>query len=269
MIIKYSRKLKFFYRLLSLIPRIHIFYKISLWYIRHFFGFNYGLDIINSEFNLLSKVCKKKNALIFDVGGNHGQWSLMVLSKFPTARIHMFEPSSKICNQAKKKLNDFDAKINNFALSNEEGERKFYEHKLSELSSFHENDDKEKAIPTLVSITTIDSYCNSNDIDNIDFLKIDAEGHDFFVLEGAKNMLEKHQINYAQFEYGPSNIFSRIFLKDILEFMQMKDYRIFRIYPYCIKEVKEYSLELENFIPVNYIAVAPNQNENIKDYIQS
>ena len=180
----------------------------------------------------------------------------------------MFEPSSSVCSIAKKNLDEYNIIINNLAVGNKDGKSKFYEYGPSEISSVHKNDDKEEKKPISVPIATIDNYCYSNNIDKIDFLKIDTEGHDFYVLKGAQNMLKKNQINYVQFEYGPSNLFSRIFLKDIFEFIQKEDYEIFRIYPSWIRPISKYSHELENFISVNYVAIAPNPIKSVQGYIR-
>jgi hypothetical protein len=50
-------------------------------------------------------------------------------------------------------------------------------------------------------LNTIDEYCKENDVDRIDFLKIDAEGLDYRILLGAKRMIEDNRIKYIQFEY--------------------------------------------------------------------
>ena len=51
-----------------------------------------------------------------------------------------------------------------------------------------------------VNTDTIDNYCKDNDIDCIDILKIDTEGSEIEVLEGAKNMLNKiERLYYVKF----------------------------------------------------------------------
>ena len=105
-------------------------------------------------------------------------------------------------------------------------------------------------------------------IDKINYLKIYTEGHDFFVLKGAEKMLNEQKINCVQFEYGSPNIYSRVFLKDIINYLKSKNYFIFRIYPSWIKPIDEYTNELENFILVNYISVNANMIERLKHYIK-
>jgi len=233
---------------------------------RHYFGFSYGFTInagfidtksaISDEINYIAHACKSKKPVIFDIGGNVGKWSLEVLKILPDVKkIHMFEPSSSICSIAKKNLKKYNVVISQKAVSEKTGKKIFYEYGLSETSSIHRNDDRSEE--------------NSNEIDQIDFLKIDTEGHDIFVLKGAKGMIQKQKIRYIQFEYGPPNIFSKVFLKDIFNLFQNTDYKIFRIYPSWIKPVYDYSNNLENFISVNYAAISLNSLNEVQNYIRN
>ena len=122
--IKYSRKLKFIKFIFKFVPRINFFYKISIWYVRHFFGYTYGVNNANDELNIIKKICKKK-PLIFDIGGNLGVWSLCVIKKITDAKIHMFEPSPLIYTAAQTNLKNYNIKVNNLAVGDKVGKRKF------------------------------------------------------------------------------------------------------------------------------------------------
>jgi len=39
-------------------------------------------------------------------------------------------------------------------------------------------------------VTTVDAYCAAQGIERVDYLKVDSEGHDLAVLQGAAGMLE-------------------------------------------------------------------------------
>ena len=186
----------------------------------------------------------------------------------PDAIIHMFEPSLSVYNTARDNLERHEVTINNLALGKDFGKRKFFIYGNSEISSLHENDNITKIETRLVDTTTIDAYCYLKKIGKINYLKIDTEGHDFFVLKGAEKMLNDQKINCIQFEYGSPNIYSRVFLKDIINYLKSKNYFIFRIYPSWIKPINDYTNELENFILVNYISVNANMIERLKHYIK-
>jgi len=110
-----------------------------------------------------------------------------------------------------------------------------------------------------VFIDTIDNYCIKKNINEIDFLKIDTEGHELEVLKGAINLLKEERIKIIQFEYGGCNIDARVFLKDIFEFFAGMNYSFYKIYPNAIKRIDRYDQRLENFQYSNYLIIRRNQ----------
>jgi FkbM family methyltransferase len=105
-----------------------------------------------------------------------------------------------------------------------------------------------------IKLTTVDSYCSSNKIEHIHFLKLDVEGHELSVLNGAKHMIENGRVDFIQFEFGGCNIDSRTFFQDF--FYLLKDrYKIFRILENGVYELPFYKETYELFITVNYLAI--------------
>ena len=49
---------------------------------------------------------------------------------------------------------------------------------------------------------TLDHYCDINNIDSIDFIKIDVEGAEKMIIEGGKNMFKEKKIKAGLFEIG-------------------------------------------------------------------
>jgi hypothetical protein len=70
---------------------------------------------------------------------------------------------------------------------------------------------------TLVSLSTLGSFCRDHGIQRIDFLKIDTEGNELKVLQGAKSMLQSNSIHSIQLEINEMNVVVRVFLKDFCE----------------------------------------------------
>ena len=64
----------------------------------------------------------------------------------------------------------------------------------------------------------------------LDFIKIDVEGNEYNVLEGAKNTINKFQPNFIQIEINSYNIFSNHSLNFISK--ALPNYKIFQILPY-------------------------------------
>ena len=49
-------------------------------------------------------------------------------------------------------------------------------------------------------MVTLDDFCTERDLDEIDFLKVDVEGSDWDVLQGAAGMLSKGAVNVVAIE---------------------------------------------------------------------
>jgi hypothetical protein len=106
-----------------------------------------------------------------------------------------------------------------------------------------------------VNVITLDSYCSTHGIERVDFLKIDAEGHDLKVLRGSRELFAKGAIGAAQFEFGGPNIVSGDLLKDFFAFFEAFPYMLYKIHPKWVALHERYDPRLENFAYQNWIAV--------------
>ena len=70
-------------------------------------------------------------------------------------------------------------------------------------------------------------------------LKIDTEGHEFAVLRGASNLLKTGRIDVIHFEFNEMNVVSRVFFKDIWDFLP--NYDFYRMLPDGLAQIKNYS----------------------------
>ena len=100
-------------------------------------------------------------------------------------------------------------------------------------------------------MTTVDAYCAAEGIERVDYLKVDAEGHDLAVLQGAAGMLEVG-VRFVQFEFGGGNIDSRTFLRDFVRLLEPR-YRISRVLTDGLEPV-DYSERDEVFLTTNFLA---------------
>ena len=53
-----------------------------------------------------------------------------------------------------------------------------------------------------VRVETLDAYCRERGIAQIDYLKLDAEGHELSILKGAQELLVQKRIQALSFEFG-------------------------------------------------------------------
>ena len=115
-----------------------------------------------------------------------------------------------------------------------------------------------------IQITTVDTYCSENNISHINFLKIDVEGHELAVVEGAKAMLQRGAIDYIQFEYGGCWIDSRILFMDMYDLLTGFGYVVGKIMPSGIEFYDRYDQRLETFQMANFLACHQREINNFK-----
>ncbi|MCB9721661.1 MAG: FkbM family methyltransferase [Candidatus Omnitrophica bacterium] len=147
-------------------------------------------------------------ALVVDVGANIGVFSMGVMRQSPTTKVIAFEPSPFNYSRLAVNLrhNKVDACLCQKALSSHEASTvmKFAETKDSPSTMhFAEIGDRDTID---VSVTTLDAYCESENISEIDLLKIDVEGYECDVLLGAERMLRKGAIKHIYIEVCPENL---------------------------------------------------------------
>jgi hypothetical protein len=82
----------------------------------------------------------------------------------------------------------------------------------------------------MVKVLTGERYCFDHQIEKIDFLKIDAEGHDLAVLMGFRGMLAEKKIEFIQAECTPDSRNNyHVSLEKISSFLQFFGYSLFAL----------------------------------------
>jgi len=203
----------------------------------------------------------KPNDIIFDVGGHYGEWSLYALKAEPTIQITAFEPvpfSYDICRANLSQYNNVE--IFNIALSNKIGNSDFqYYYNADGLSGFYYREvlrgDHENPIVLSVAHETLENFCAAHEINHIDFMKIDTEGAEWEILNGAKSLIKNHQIRAIQFEYGGCYIDAKTTLEQTMRLLTESNYLIFRIIPTGLVHISRWEPQLENYDLCNYFAI--------------
>ena len=156
----------------------------------------------------------REGMTVFDVGANVGELTLL-FSRFAGAAgsVHAFEPGaasyerlSAVCRAASLR----NVRLNRLALAEEAGTISLHVYDddhlswstraLRPLENYGINV-KPRATEEAPA-TTVDLYCESEGVAEIDLLKIDVEGAELQVLIGARRMLREKRVRCVTFEFG-------------------------------------------------------------------
>ena len=175
------------------------------------------------------------------------------------AQIHAFEPSLRTFEMLQKNVNSDIVKLNNIGCSDKNQTMSLYSDKNgSSLASVYNRSLNYYGISMKESeqskFIRIDEYCQKNNIEHIHLLKLDIEGHELFALKGAQEMIDNNNIDLIQFEFGGCNIDSKTYFRDFYNFFHDK-YDIYRILQKGLYKIDQYSVYLEIFVTVNYLAI--------------
>lgn len=215
----------------------------------------------NGEVSLLRKVLPNCR-LVFDVGSHTGSWSEAALAINPKLEIHCFEISAATHRLLTERTPPLPVIANPFGLGAKAESRTLYSFGAGnnanslyrrtgiEVRGFPPQDKTES-----VTLERCDDYCAKRGIEAIDFMKIDTEGHELYVLEGARGLLSKQAIGAIQFEYGGCNVDSRVLLRDLFDFFADVGYMPAKIMPDHVALMAEYDARLENFRFQNWVAL--------------
>ena len=204
----------------------------------------------------------KSEITIVDVGANQGQYtqSLLKFFKNDNVKIHCFEPGHETFKMLLENLNGHDnITFNNFGLSNVKSDGiLYYDHAGSGLASVYKRQldyfDVKFEQKEDIKLDTLDNYCAENNITCIDFFKLDVEGNELNVLEGAKNTLDADIVKSIQIEFGGCNLDSRTFIRDFWNMLHEK-YIMYRIMRNGLLEIKKYYERIEQFTTTNFFFV--------------
>ena len=160
-------------------------------YMEHaiYFGIN---DTVDFDRRLLYSLIKE-NYVCFDIGANIGETTLNFAKLASKGKIYSFEPVPFLFQRLKTnvELNNFqNISLNNLAISDKQ-EELFFESPTNNNSSGISLNKEKSASSSIVHSTTIDTFVTENNIEKIDFMKIDVEGFENFVINGGTETLKK------------------------------------------------------------------------------
>jgi FkbM family methyltransferase len=196
--------------------------------------------------------------LFLDIGGNLGDWTKALIQARPSSVVSVIEPNPLLVGKLKKHFEgNQSVDVQQIALANSDGILPFYADSAeSAMGSLQLRDVKhlgyEFELIAEVRVTTLDKLLKGST--NPLALKIDVEGLELQVLRGAIESLNR--VLLIQFEFGGTNIDSRVFFKDIFQLLVDSQFSIFRLCPKGrIKRIEKYSENDECFKFTTYYAL--------------
>lgn len=177
----------------------------------------------------------KSGMTVIDVGANVGVYTFSAALRVgATGRVLAVEPFSGCirCLEETCKINQINwVKICAGAASDSNGIARLglsTAHELNEIIDSNLEGETQSGNFETVSCFTLDSLIESENIAQVDFLKIDAEGHEIKVLEGSQRILT---------EFAPTILYENIAGSKgsnlaVADFLKTKSYQLFRYQPY-------------------------------------
>ncbi|MDP9316966.1 MAG: FkbM family methyltransferase [Chloroflexota bacterium] len=199
---------------------------------------NYQNDRISGEAWFIDHIVgQKPNLLVLDVGANEGGYANRIRQRSPSAVIHAFEPHPRTYKQLAEAAAHHGYTSHNVGLGEEHGEMELFDYAGEGDGSQHASLYKDvieqihqgTATATQVHIVTVDAFLDQRNIQHVDLLKIDTEGHELKVLVGAKRAIAEGRIDCLHIEFNEMNVVSRVFFKDLYDLLP--GYAFFRMLP--------------------------------------
>ena len=201
---------------------------------------NFGNFKKTGEKKFINRI-NKDLSFCLDIGANIGEYTNLLLSE-TKAKIISFEPLPRAFEDLKKieESNPERLKVFNVALgdnnefldlnySNEKSQTASFSKDLNKLSFYNFKDNKK--IKTKISMLD-DFFLENLDLfqNDIDLIKIDVEGFEFEILNGAKEIIKKKSPKYIQIEFNWHQLFKRQTMYNFSELLS--GYDLFKILPH-------------------------------------
>lgn len=174
------------------------------------------------------------NPVIFDAGAFQGKDTVRCAKLWPKSTIVAFEPNPIAFEQMQnliREKNVSNIKTCNLALSNKKGMANFYicrgasgrdpsyESMSSLLQPAKQTESQLQGPIIRVPCVRLDEWCQENNIDHIDVLRLELEGMELQTLQSCQNILKNVKVVYIQTFFYPYRIGNTMYpsLKQFLE----------------------------------------------------
>lgn len=208
----------------------------------------------NEEIEFFKFLQKEKIQTVVDVGSNIGDYTNEVLKFLKPINICCIEPINSCFLKLKDRfINNKNITIINKLISSKKETVSFNEaigneeHSSIVDRSWLYNNGTYNIVKRELETEKLDNIF----VDTIDLLKIDTEGYELEVLKGCEKLLQENKIKYIQFEYGGCFKDNNIKLNDVIEYLNVYDYKVFKLINSEFIEIQTYK---DDYQWINYFA---------------
>ena len=170
--------------------------------------------------NFLKFILKKNLNTVLDVGAHHGETILNLINNFNVKKIYAFEASNinflVLKKQSEKIVSRTEIVLINHGVGEKKGFKNIKQTEESSSSTYSDIDEtssyfkkkkfflynkKKYFIKNKTKLITLNSFFDQNKLQNADYLKVDTEGYEFFVLKGFDKYIKNVKVVHFEHHY--------------------------------------------------------------------
>lgn len=176
-----------------------------------------------------------KNPIILEAGAHHGEDTVIMAATWPEATIFAFEPSPGDFAMLQTAVSNFpNIYIFQLGLFSQTGFYRFYVSQCNGCSSLLEDNHLPNGLdygdqPVQVYCKNLDEWAEENDVSKIDYMWLDMEGAELYVLNSSPRILStvhviSCEINFFYYRKGVSQF------RDLYNFLTEKGFKLYKIW---------------------------------------
>lgn len=200
-----------------------------------------------------------KKFIVVDVGCRWG-FADEFVSNLDEFEIYGFDPDPVECKRLNEKYNNSAIKAISLGLGDSAGEKVLYLTKEPACSSLYKPDPfltenyagldcAVEVDKTTVSVLPLDQWCRENNVDWIDYLKIDTQGAELDILKGAADIIKTVRSIEVEVEFNPIYVGQPIF-SDVDKFLRGQGFELWKF-----SEITHYSRNRKSGCAINTVDI--------------